>query len=477
MSFVSLAVGATAVIGMSADAGRFGAEDRLSEAATGLWKSVGYGQYLVITADQFETYEVTDISCLKVDAAPLDELVLEVGRNGQTLTLVEGFDAYAFTRVEALPAFCLTPYNEMESRDPLVNFDIFAQTISEHFAYFGMTETDWPGLRRDQRRLLLETPTDQQLYRAMDTILTTLPDEHGDFTPSSSFQADDAVNDDPSSEAPSDTLRSYGDLEIAGIVARNHLGEADIKGNAVFRWGRLTETVGYIQLNAMFLHAAFPEQADRIDEVGYFTVYNEQFEIISRRERLEREIAGLAAKMQDAVQDLRDVDQIIFDLRFNGGGLDEVGLAALSYLTGERTQFGTKEARLGEGFTEPHALYIDPVDAPYVKPVLVLVSPQTGSAAEIFTMAARRLDHVQIAGSPTMGATSDSFYRQLPNGWTFSISNEIYRDMAGVSYEYVGMPVDLELGYSRDRQTFFRAIAEGLDADRQTLLSLARGRD
>jgi len=35
--------------------------------------------------------------------------------------------------------------------------------------------------------------------------------------------------------------------------------------------------------------------------------------------------------------------------------------------------------------------------------------------------------------------------RQLPNGWTFGLSNEVYRAADGTIYEGVGIPPDLDL--------------------------------
>ena len=46
----------------------------------------------------------------------------------------------------------------------------------------------------------------------------------------------------------------------------------------------------------------------------------------------------------------------------------------------------------------------------------------------------------------------------------FSISNEIYMDHEGNNYENIGVPVNHELNYSRDRQTFFRRVLNDLDA-------------
>ena len=74
-------------------------------------------------------------------------------------------------------------------------------------------------------------------------------------------------------------------------------------------------------------------------------------------------------------------------------------------------------------------------------------------------------------GSATQGALSTALEKKLPNGWSFSISNEIYMDNSGKSYENIGIPVQHELNYPRDRQTFFRQVASDLEGDKTEILA------
>lgn len=65
---------------------------------------------------------------------------------------------------------------------------------------------------------------------------------------------------------------------------------------------------------------------------------------------------------------------------------------------------------------------------------------------------------------------SDAIQKKLPDGWYFSLSNEVYTDNRGVCYESVGIPVDYELNYREGRQTFFRNVANDLEQDKQCIL-------
>ena len=73
-------------------------------------------------------------------------------------------------------------------------------------------------------------------------------------------------------------------------------------------------------------------------------------------------------------------------------------------------------------------------------------------------------------GEHTMGALSTTLDKTLPNGWLFSISNEIYMDNDGLAYENIGVPVDYEIEYPADRQSFFRTVKNDLVADKNNVL-------
>ena len=115
-------------------------------------------------------------------------------------------------------------------------------------------------------------------------------------------------------------------------------------------------------------------------------------------------------------------------------------------------------------------MYIEGTKDAFTKPVYILTSPQTGSAAESFSIATMPLKNVKRIGSPTSGALSTALEKTLPNGWVFSISNEIYMDNDGKAYENIGVPVDYDLNYPKDRQDFFRSVVNDLETDKQSIL-------
>lgn len=58
----------------------------------------------------------------------------------------------------------------------------------------------------------------------------------------------------------------------------------------------------------------------------------------------------------------------------------------------------------------------------------MIISGSSVSAAEIFILAMTQLPQVRLLGRNSSGALSDSLGSGLPNEWSFSLSNEVYRD-------------------------------------------------
>jgi C-terminal processing protease CtpA/Prc len=144
------------------------------------------------------------------------------------------------------------------------------------------------------------------------------------------------------------------------------------------------------------------------------------------------------------------------DARFNGGGNDAVALRIMGSFTSERRLAFTKKAVEGAGFTDTQSVYFAPtVSTPFTGPVYYLQSGNTVSAAEIFTLAMMALPNATRIGTRTYGVLSDMLGKRLPNGWSFSLSNEIYLAVDGKLYEGLGIPPGVQI--DTGRATDFRS--------------------
>ena len=178
--------------------------------------------------------------------------------------------------------------------------------------------------------------------------------------------------------------------------------------------------------------------------------------------------------MDQVMHDLRDMNSIVIDIRFNGGGQDAVSFEILSRFISGKVEVATQQLKFGDGFTPVQSLYIEGSENPFAGTVYVLTSPQTGSAAEAFAIATLAMPNVKRIGAATAGAMSTALEKDLPNGWAFSISNEVYMDPEGNAYENKGIPVDHDLGYPRGRQPFFKGVVDDLEADKRAIMEAIR---
>ena len=103
------------------------------------------------------------------------------------------------------------------------------------------------------------------------------------------------------------------------------------------------------------------------------------------------------------------------------------------------------------------------------RPVTVLTSRNTASAAEIAVMALGELPNVTVIGEPTYGIFSNGYPCQLPNGWILQLSTEIYTTSTGINYEQQGYPADIALSWSQS------ALDQGRDPILERALAFLEG--
>ncbi|MDQ3483461.1 MAG: S41 family peptidase [Pseudomonadota bacterium] len=132
--------------------------------------------------------------------------------------------------------------------------------------------------------------------------------------------------------------------------------------------------------------------------------------------------AESAAALQTAMRFLAGGDAVIIDLRGNGGGTPEAVQYIISRFLAEQTPLSTFHMN---GSAEPErflALASPPEERMIGKPLYVLTSANTGSAAEEFTghVAGYRLG--QIVGENTAGAAFRSDIVAIARQFIFSVS-------------------------------------------------------
>lgn len=152
-------------------------------------------------------------------------------------------------------------------------------------------------------------------------------------------------------------------------------------------------------------------------------------------------------------------DGLILDVRNNGGGNSDFGLAILSYLTDKalpvespryRADDGLRQVRLGgEGafYWKPEGLETSetiPRKTHYKGKVAVLVSPRTYSAAEDFLVTFDSLKRGIMVGQASGGSTGQPLMFPLPGGGMARICSKDDRYPDGKKFVGIGIMPQVE---------------------------------
>ena len=447
--------------------------DQKSNSIEGIWKSIGYGKILKIETNSYEYYDITDIYCLPSKEGNISEVKNSMQVSNDTLTVKRGFNKYRYVRVNKFPDLCKKTIKD--KNDISYNFEVFANTYKNHYAYFKLNKIDWNNLYKKSREKINSKTTDVELYLIIQEMIEILKDNHGSIEPTDEvYELSENQIQSKLIEEEKVELKEYGDFEIAEIVADYYIKEDLTKDTWLMKWGKMENNVGYIQIKAMFLYADLDLNERLVKENGFVSTYMDKFNSLNYEQQIEEEVAGISKLMDSIMQDLKETRHIIVDVRFNGGGQDVVALEILRRFNSNRKQIAIKKARHNNSYTKKTSIYLESGKNPYTKPVYLLTSQQSASATDMMALISMELNNIKRIGSHTNGALSDALQKTLPNGWNFSLSNEVFTDNNDKFYENIGIPVDFELNYPEDRQTFFRGVANDLDLDKQSVMNAIR---
>ncbi len=248
-----------------------------------------------------------------------------------------------------------------------------------------------------------------ELYLALENIINALNDNHGYIEPSDDVykQMEKPIAQSEKVEDTENT-RKYGDFEIAQLVFDHYVEEDFTNDSWLMKWGKMKNNVGYVQVKSMWLYADLNLSDSLVQQNGFVNTYVEAFNKLSEEEYIEKERKGVASILDMAINDLKETKHLIVDVRFNGGGQDVVGLEILKRFNDNKIKIATKKAVNNLSYTNEIPIYLEAATNPYTKPVFLLTSRQTASAADFFALGSLRLDNVKRIGSNTNGALSDA---------------------------------------------------------------------
>ena len=81
----------------------------------------------------------------------------------------------------------------------------------------------------------------------------------------------------------------------------------------------------------------------------------------------------------------------------------------------------------------------------FTKPIVILTSDFTASAAEVFIMLMKELPNVTLIGDETEGIFSDMYEFKLPNKWKVTLSHQQYFSKDKENYEGKGISPNFKI--------------------------------
>jgi carboxyl-terminal processing protease len=130
-------------------------------------------------------------------------------------------------------------------------------------------------------------------------------------------------------------------------------------------------------------------------------------------------MAAVDAKFQQAMDELRQADGIIIDLRGNPGGLAGMLMGISGHFVGERKSLGVMKTRESDFRFAANPRLVNGSGQrvePYAGPVAILVDSMSGSASECFAGGMQSIGRARVFGQTSMGQALPALFDRLPNG-------------------------------------------------------------
>jgi C-terminal processing protease CtpA/Prc len=244
---------------------------------------------------------------------------------------------------------------------------------------------------------------------------------------------------------------------------------------------KLRDVTGDGHLNVEYSEKVLPEggadAAFEAQEMERYYGAHENFGV-RKAQRLEKNIGLLELSVfppasmggdtvAAAMQVIAHTDALIIDLRRNGGGMDTVSLVA-SYL------FDTKQPLSGiyrrpTGKTEQNFTldYVPGTKFGATKPVYVLISKRTFSAAEALAYDLQALKRATIIGEPSGGGAHPFSYRRIhPHFVLWSVTEKSLNPITGKNWQGVGVQPDIAIDPAQALDKALELIAKKKLAER-----------
>lgn len=417
----------------------------------GTWIQEGYGRIISISDSTYTYFNTTENTCIPlIEKGILTDRFRIVNFQKDKLVLNPGgIVDYHFYKTDSLPESCKNTDSKL-NRSAQTNFEVLCSTFEKQYAFFNQRNINWIEVKKQYQPKIKNIKTDRELYELFSEILNLFNDGHIKLD-----VPDSLVTKNVSKKT---TTKNKSKKDITTDIINTYISDSKKYNNGVIKWGIIKNSdIGYIQINDMNNFSNYVSSTE-VSTDKFEKEYDKALQNKTGIEQLNDELKGVDYIMPIILNELTKTKTAIVDLRFNGGGYETVALKLLSYFVNEPKHILSVKAKKNNGYTKEQNYVLEPSRNRYKGKLIVLTSHRTASAAEIFTLGTLAYPEIERFGSSTNGVFSEILWKNLPNGWEFSLSNEVYSDPSGNVYEITGVPVNNEINYSQNRIEFYNSF-------------------
>jgi len=413
-----------------------------------IWEQEGYDRILKIEDTTYTYYNYDKYGCSILVQGDFEGRFKVVDYDKNLLVLNPGgIVEYRFKKINKVPTECFSIKNDRDySFD--INFKSFWETFSRNYGFFEQRGIDWEEIYRVYLPKIKSLNSSQDFGKLLKEIVDKFNDGH------IRLDIPELIQQPPKTKREK---RTYSKDQILDSISNKYLVTPFNYNNGVIRWGIIkNRNIGYIGIRDMNGFSNYI--TDSIENtITFDNVYKEKEKSYQPLEQFKNEILGVEFIMDKVLKDLNETSSIIIDLRFNGGGYETVSLKLLSYFIKDEKHIFSVKTKTSNGFTPVQKYYIKP-SKKSEKKIYLLTSPFSSSSTEIFVLGSLSFNNFERLGSKTNGIFSELLWKQLPNGWEYSLSNEVYMDTKDKTYEGDGIDVDVNFEYSKDKNLFYSSF-------------------
>ncbi|MEM6345679.1 MAG: S41 family peptidase [Bacteroidota bacterium] len=421
----------------------------------GVWQSIGEGYIWDATGDSLRLYSYTQNFC-SLERNPYLESLMNASSRfvsngpdtisvyyldlGEKTTLIQ--NKRELVRIDKLPANCKSLMEMQEAKaKPLLSF--FFETLEENYAFSQERNMNWTELKEKYIASVSETTSEEELFKLMGEVVSQTKDQHTKIISKEGQKIQYTIT--PSAQFTINAFNAQSEIQDLGkyfnlFFERNYQNISDslLRGkgqkdaNGQLEWGSLSLRIGYLNIHSFAGFAS--NQLDR-----------------------KTQIDTLEKVMSRIVSALADKDALIVDLSFNFGGFDAACFTIASFFTDKITPVYTTQTYFRGEIYQGESLSVIPAsERTFTKPVYVLMTDISRSAAEIFAIQMKAFPNVQLVGMNTLGTQSGMLNKAIGN-FQLTLSNQRYLTPDNQVYEAVGVPPDIEMEIFSDEMDVFNA--------------------